>query len=154
MTDSLTELDTIAGAMGRTIVVRGDALTITPLRVREIGAFARSVAPLAPLITPDLLAAPGPATVLPLLANGADALIAATACGARLPADQVGEWLADELLEVAVAVLVVNADFFTRRLAPALERAAGQVTTALTSAPGAGPTPASASSAPATATPT
>lgn len=105
-------LETLAAA-GLSVDLAGARLEVTPIRVRELPAFARAIGPLLSAIEDGVdLAA--------LLAAHPEAVIAATAIGARLPPEQVNDLALDELLALAFAVLEVNADFFARRIAPAM----------------------------------
>jgi hypothetical protein len=116
-------LETLAAA-GLTVEVGGARLEITPIRVRELPAFARAIGP----ILADL---EGGVDLAALLAAHPEAIIAATAIGARLPLEQVNDLALDELLALAFAVLEVNADFFARRIAPALTAGSERLATRL-----------------------
>ncbi len=98
-----------------TLVKLGEReVAITPIKVRELPAFTRAISP--------IFAALGQGLDVPtLLAAYPESVIEATAIGARLPIEEVRELDLDGLLALAFAVLEVNADFFARRIAPALE---------------------------------
>lgn len=97
----------------RPVVVQagGRAIEITPIRVRELVAFTRAVQPVAAGVAAG-------ADITILLADHADAMIEATAIGARLDRDFVLDLGLDDLLDLAGAVLEVNMDFFVHRLLP------------------------------------
>lgn len=94
----------------------GREIAVTPIRVRELPAFMRAVEPII-----GMIAAGG--DMAALLAHNADAVIEATAIGARVERGFVDELELDELLGMAAAVLEVNADFFVQRLLPAFTAA-------------------------------
>lgn len=105
----------------------GRALTITPVKVRDLPAFLRAVEPLAgALAEGDILAA---------LTHNAEGLIAATAIGAGVDRVWLEEQTLDVLVELAAAVLEVNAGFFAQRVLPVVTRAAEGIA-ALTMNPG------------------
>lgn len=100
--------------MQLTIATR--AITIEPVRVRDLPAFLHAVEPIArDLAAGDLMGA---------LARQADRFIAATAIGAGVDRSWLDARSADDLVQLAGAVLEVNADFFVRRVIPAIEQAA------------------------------
>jgi len=111
----------------------GDKIEITPILTRELAPMIDACRPImAELATGDALTA---------LTNHPAALIRAVSIGARVSEDRLGALPLDEMLAVAVAVIEVNADFFARRLAPAMNAAMERVTEALA---GSSSTPASA----------
>ncbi|MCM2480204.1 hypothetical protein [Serpentinimonas maccroryi] len=89
----------------------GRLIAITPIRVRELAAFTRAVQPIAAALAAG-------ADLPTLVAEQAQAVIDATAVGARLEREFVDGLRLDELLDLAVAVLEVNLDFFAQRLLP------------------------------------
>jgi hypothetical protein len=120
----------------RRVAAGGRTIEVTPIRVRELAAFARAVEPLAQALAqgPDLPR---------LLAEHTGAVIEAVAVGARVEAAWIEELGLDELIDLAEAVIEVNVDFFAHRLAPRLIRVAARV----------GETVAGSSSTPASAPP-
>lgn len=133
----MDELEVLAGALPplhKTVVAGGQTLAITPLRVGQIPGFARAIRPLVPQ-----LGASG-TDWFELLAEHGDALIEALRIATGLGRHDLAELPPDEFVELAAAVMEVNADFFVRRLTPALSRAAEGLTGILRPA-GAGPTP-------------
>lgn len=99
------------------IEVGGERIELAPLRVGELPGFARAVQPVASRLSasPDWLA---------LLAEQGEPVIEAVAIAARRPRDWVAGLELDEAVRLADAVFGVNADFFVRRLLPALTAAA------------------------------
>lgn len=125
-----------------TIHIAGEDLDITPLRIGELPAFARA----AHLIASHLGADPD---WLRLLSEHGEAVIAALAIACRRTPDWVATLALDQAIRLAEAVFAANADFFLRRVVPEITRASAALSRAIP-----GPTPSSACSAPATATPT
>lgn len=98
------------------ITIGDRTITVTPVKVAVLPDFLRAVEPIAAdLSTGDIMGA---------LARPAENLIAATALGAGVERSWLDEQEVDVLVELAAAVLEVNADFFARRLTPALLKAA------------------------------
>jgi hypothetical protein len=121
----------------------GEALTLSPLTIGELPAFARAVQPLA-----GALAAPEP-DWLGLIASQGEQLLAALALAVRRERAFIDALPADEAIALAAAALEVNADFFVRRILPAINR----LTAALPRVAEAGSTSSSSSSPTATASP-
>jgi hypothetical protein len=85
---------------------------ITPVRVRDLPAFLAAIEPIArDIASGDILGA---------LARNADSVITATAIGAGVERAWLEEQDAETLVDLAIRVLEVNADFFVRRLVPRL----------------------------------
>lgn len=117
----------------RDVVAGGKTLQITPLRVRQIPAFAAAVAPAAGLLMSG--------DVLKALAVHGDSMLQAVAVATGEPADWLGDLLPDDFIGLASVVVEVNADFFVQRLAPAIEAATAQLQRTLTPTAGATPSP-------------
>lgn len=117
------------------IVIGGETLDITPIKVGELPAFARIVQPVAAHLSasPDWLV---------LMAEHGDAVIDAVSIAARRPREWVAGLELDEAVRLAQAVFEVNADFFIRRLMPVITEAAGRIGQRIQATPG--PTPSSA----------
>lgn len=98
-----------------TLIIDGETLDITPLRVGELPAFARAVRPLAGKLGPD-------PDWLRLLSEEGKAVILALAIACRRPPDGVSSLALDEAVRLAEALFEVNADFFIRRLVPEITR--------------------------------
>ena len=113
-----------------TLVIDGEALELTPLKVGELPAFARAVQPVAASLSasPDWLA---------LLAEHGEAVIEAVAIASRRPAEWVAGLGLDEAVRLAEAVFEVNADFFIQRVLPGLTEAAARISTLGSRIPGA-----------------
>ena len=102
------------------IEIAGERIDLTPLKVGEVPAFARTVQPIAAGLSasPDWLA---------LLADHGEAVIAAIAIATRRPVEWVAGLDLDEAVRLAEAVFGVNADFFIRRLLPSVTQAAARI---------------------------
>lgn len=117
----------------RHLVIAGKPVTVAPLKVRQIPAFARAIAPAAQAVfSGDLMGA--------VAAHG-EALIEAMAIATGESAEWLGELEADAFLALVGEVVEVNADFFVRRVGPALNATVERIGQALTTA-GATPSPA------------
>lgn len=108
------------------LLVAGRAVAVRPVRVKHLPAFLAAIEPLArELAAGDVYAA---------LAHNAEALVAALALGAEVERAWLDEQDAETLVELAGAVLEVNADFFVQTLLPrataVAERLAGRLTAA------------------------
>ena len=102
------------------LVIGGESLELTPLKVGELPAFARAVQPVVDSlsVSNDWMA---------LLAKHGEAVIAAVAIASRRPAAWVAGLELDEAVRLADAVFEVNADFFIRRLLPVITETAGRI---------------------------
>jgi hypothetical protein len=107
-----------------TLVIGGERLELTPIKVGEVPAFAKAVQPVALSLSasPDWLA---------LLAEHGEAVIEAVAIASRRPAEWVRDLELDEAVRLAEAVFEVNADFFIQRVLPSLTEAATRISQTL-----------------------
>ena len=107
-----------------TLVIGGERLELTPLKVGDVPAFARAVQPVAASLSasPDWLA---------LLAEHGEAVIDAVAIASRRPPEWVTNLALDDAVHLAEAVFEVNADFFIQRVLPSLTEAATRVSQTL-----------------------
>lgn len=103
-----------------TLVIGGERLELTPLKVGDVPAFARAVQPVAA----NLSASPN---WLALLAEHGEAVIDAVAIASRRPPEWVTNLALDDAVRLAEAVFEVNADFFIQRVLPSLTEAATRV---------------------------
>ena len=127
--------------VAETVIIGGEAFDITPLKVGELPIFARTVRPIAGKLGPD-------PDWLRLLSEDGESVILALAIACRRPPEWVSGLALDDAIRLAEAVFGANADFFIRRVLPAITQLStriGQTTPGATSSP--------ASSEPATATP-
>lgn len=97
------------------------SLEITPIRVGEIPALIAAIRPFAQHLAeaePDWLE---------LLADHGDALVSALAVASRQPRAWVADLALDEALRLATTLFEVNADFFTRQVAPELQHSTARL---------------------------
>ena len=111
-----------------TLVIGGERLELTPLKVGEIPAFARAVQPAVATLSASLSASPD---WLALLAEHGEAVIDAVAIASRRPPEWVTNLALDDAVRLAEAVFEVNADFFIQRVLPRLTEAATRVSQTL-----------------------
>lgn len=114
---------------------------VKPLTLGKLPAFARALQPIADEIQAILAADIDTGTVMGLVANRFDDLIAALEVATGAPRAAIEAATLDQGLELVLAVLQANRGFFKGRAASALRMAAV--------ISGAGPTPSRSSSAPA-----
>ena len=99
-----------------TLTIRDQDITISPLKVGEVGEFAEAVTPLIdhlPAIVADQVSGE---VVLGVITQHTQDALHAVAIASRQPIAWVRELMLDELLELATVCLEVNADFFRRAL--------------------------------------
>lgn len=95
------------------------SMQLQPVRIKDLPAFLAAIEPFArELVEGDIAGA---------LMRQADRVIEATAIGAGIPRADLEDATPDVLIELAVRVVEVNADFFVRRLLPALTAAAERI---------------------------
>lgn len=113
------------------LVIAGETLDISPLKVGELPIFARTLQPLNGKITanPDWLN---------LIAENGEAVILAVAVAARRPPEWVQSLDLDEAIRLAEALFGANADFFVRRVLPEINRV-NQTLSAVTVGPPSSP---------------
>lgn len=99
-----------------TVLLAGESLDISPLRVGELPVFARTVLP----ITSKLSAEPD---WLRLMSEDGEAVILALAVACRKPPQWVAGLALDEAMRLAQAVFESNADFFIHRVLPQITHA-------------------------------
>jgi hypothetical protein len=97
----------------KTIEAAGRSLSITPVKVKNLPAFLAAIEPVV-----RELGTGAPDDLLGALSTHAPNVIAATALGAGVTADWLGEQTPEVLVELAAAVLEVNMDFFVQVLLP------------------------------------
>lgn len=124
------------------LIVGGETLDVTPLKVGELPAFARAVRPIASKLSPN-------PDWLRLLSEDGESVILALAIACRRPPDWVSALALDEAILLAEAVFGANADFFIRRVVPEVTRVSNRIGTLIS-----GVTPSSVSSGPDTVIPT
>ena len=107
-----------------TLVIGGERLALTPLKVGDVPAFARAIQPAAVSLSasPDWLK---------LLALHGEAVVEAVAIASRRPPEWVRDLEIDDAVRLAESVFEVNADFFIQRVLPSLTEAATRVSQTL-----------------------
>lgn len=136
----MSDLDVIKPA-ATSVAFAGRDVQITPLKVGQLPAFARAIKPLGAALEEIATGqkALNLGALLEMIADHGDAIIDATSIGSGVTRAELEQATPDQLIELAVAVLKVNADFFGGRMTPAVVSAVSKVMP--TAAPGAGPTP-------------
>jgi len=94
------------------VAVGGHRIEILPLRVRQIAAFSKAIAPAMPMILADDL--PG------AVVGHADAVRDACCVATGLDPDEIDGLFADDFMELVATVYTVNLDFFHQRVLPVL----------------------------------
>ncbi len=110
----------------------GSTLEIRPLKVRQIQPFARAVS----AVLPAVQVVGGKLDLLPLVTEHGNDLAQAVAVAVERPLDWVGALDADTFVRLAGAVVEVNADFFVRRLMPAVTQQTQALTALMTTLAG------------------
>lgn len=125
------ELDLLAGGPRVVLEVGGAVITVSPIRVRELGAFTRAVQPILGEVRHELQGGDFASAAMRLAAYHDEHVVDIVAVGAR----QEREWVLDrsvpELLELVGAVFAVNTDFFVRAVMPALQAAVVRIAATL-----------------------
>lgn len=112
----------------RTLLIAGEPLPIEPVRLGQLGAFVRAVQPIAA----DLVK--GEVDVLALLAEHSERVLAALAAATGKPHAWVAALPLDDAVALAAEVIKVNADFFVRRVLPAMTTQLGEAIAPIQSA--------------------
>lgn len=135
----MSEFDLIDPA-ATSATFNGRELQIRPLTVGQLPGFARAIKPISGAIEAIASgkAAPDLFTILAMVAEHGEAVVDAVSIATGVARDELMAATPDQLIELAVAAVKVNADFFKGRLTPAILAA---VKKAAAPIPGAGPTP-------------
>lgn len=128
------------------LIVAGQTLEITPLKVGELPGFARAIRPIADQLVNQALQEPD---WLQILCDHGDSLVQALAIATRMSVSWVRDLAPDDAIELAEAVFAANADFFIQRVVPRITQAAQRLPTRIH---GATPSPGSSAQALPTAT--
>lgn len=121
MTDEFEVIEPLAAS----VVFIGKERQIVPLKVGQLPKFARAMKNVGAVDVDGLLAGDVDAFIS-LLADHGEAIIEAVAIASGIDRAEIEGSTADEMIRLATAVLKVNADFFARRLTPAIKAAAAQ----------------------------
>ena len=130
MTD---ELDLLAG--GPEVVIKAGEIEVrvSPVRVRELGAFTRAVQPILGEIQHELQGGDFAGAAMRLAAFHTDHVVDIVATGARVEREWVMDLSVPTLIELAGTVLAVNVGFFAQAVMPALQGALGRFAATLES---------------------
>ena len=101
----------------KVVTVAGTAVELTPIRLGELPRLLAAVRPLAA----DLSAEPD---WFDLLARHGEAVLELLAITTRRERAWINDLSLDDAVQLAAAVFEVNADFFVRQVAPAIQGAA------------------------------
>lgn len=107
--------------VANTIVIGGEAIDLTPIKVGELPAFSRAIQSVVAGLSDSQ-----PDWIL-LISEHGDAVIDAVAIATRRPREWVAGLDLDDAVSLADAVFEVNADFFIRRLLPSINKAAARI---------------------------
>ena len=111
MNDVLSALPPVPSSL----VIAGQTLEISPLKVGELPVFARTVQPLIGKLSAD-------PDWMRLLAQEGEAVILSIAVASRRAPDWVRALDLDDAIRLAEALFAANADFFVRRVLPEIQR--------------------------------
>jgi hypothetical protein len=122
----------------REVAYRGGALTVSPLTVGQIPAFSRTIAPMFAALADIFTHPPSGAgaggggellvdvqDLLELAGEHGDRMIDAVAIATGQKREDIAAGNPAEFIDLLVAVIEVNADFFARAMAKA-QKAAGR----------------------------
>ncbi len=109
--------------------IGGKALALTPLKVGELSAFSRAIAPVIAVFEG------GNFDLFGLIANHTETVVTAVSIAVREPREWINELTVGELVLLAAKVIEVNADFFTRNVMPNVAQALGTLSTLSTLTP-------------------
>ena len=116
MTHTSTDFQTFPPAP-KVVTVADTAIELTPIRLGELPRLLATVRPIAA----DLSAEPD---WFDLLARHGEAVLELLAITTRRERAWVNDLSLEDAVQLAAAVFEVNADFFVRRVAPAIQGAA------------------------------
>lgn len=111
----------------------GESVTVTPIRMGKLQAFTRVVRPIASDIMEAL---GGSGDLLTTIELHCDRLIEAVQIATGIEREKLDNALPDEFIALAKAVIEINADFFARRLLPAVKTAVEGLQQTVTQAAG------------------
>lgn len=100
------------------VKVGGEILTVSPIRVKELPQLMRVAKPFEADLNRKI---EGKADIIRMLAAHPDNLIEAVAICCRKPVEWVHALELDEFVQVALAVIGVNSDFFIQKVLPAVQ---------------------------------
>lgn len=151
MTD---DLDVIEPSAQRSVSYQGSELVIRPLQVGQYPRFTRAMRPILEAVAAELSAGEelgegalvDTSRVFDWIEHHGERLFDGLAIAARCERTLIEAGTPDELIELTVAVLAVNLDFFARRLLPRVRDLLPEAAAGMQRINGGGPMPSSASS--------
>lgn len=131
----MTDLDVIQPA-ATSASFNGRAITIEPLKVGQLPAFARAVKPISGAIG-TLIGGGGMDAIalMDMIGEHGESVVQAVSIATGVPVEELNSATPDQLVDLAAVAMKVNADFFKGRLTPAILAAVKLAT------PGPGQTP-------------
>jgi len=103
----------------RTVTIGQDQITVTPIRIGKLQAFTQAIKPIAS----DVLdAMEGSGDLLTTIELHGDRMIDAVQVATGIERGKLDEMLPDDFVRLTSAVVEVNADFFIKRLLPAMKQ--------------------------------
>jgi len=123
MTDP-KEYEAIEPSFSRVHSWRGREVTIRPLKVGQLPAFAKAVGPILAAV-PATTGGFGDLDIVGLVGTHGEALIAACVVASGIPEAEIRDAEIDEFMLLIADVISVNADFFRRRMPQAGPKLAG-----------------------------
>lgn len=117
MSDS--DLSVIFETKSRDVQVGENTVTVTPIKMGNLQAFTQAIKPIAS----DVLdAMEGSGDLLTTIELHGERMIEAVRIGTGIERQRLDEMLPDDFVRLASAVVEVNADFFIKRLLPAMKQ--------------------------------
>lgn len=107
--------------MEKSLTVAGVGLTVEPVRLGALPAFVRAVQPFAQALSAGVV------DPVQLLADHGERVAQALQVATGQPRSWIDALALDDAVELAVAVVEVNAGFLRSRLLPAIEAAGGRL---------------------------
>ena len=104
------------------IKTAGGEIAITPITLGRVSALAKAIAPFVAVIPKD----DAPQSWISLTADHGEAVIDAMSIATGQPRAELEKLPLDQAAQIAAACVLVNIDFFARRVLPAITAAAQQ----------------------------
>lgn len=150
----MEDLDVIEPSAQRSVSYRGQVLRITPLEVGQYPRFTRAMRPILEAVAQEMSSEDAggqevlvnAGRVFDWIEQHGERLFQGLAIAARCEQSLIEAGTPDELIELTVAVLAVNLDFFARRLLPRVRDLLPEAAAGMQRINGGGPMPSSPSS--------
>lgn len=98
----------------KSLQIGDETLTVTPIRVRELTAFAKAITPLVNDLRADEVDYMG------MIVNSTENILSAACIALRKERDWVEALEIDQLVTIIAAIIEVNSDFFINRILPSI----------------------------------